>query len=156
LTWWFTGLVRSCCDLVLASEPVEDRSAAHVVVGEVDHWWGLSFGLGRCELPECPVWPRGIEVVQVGREDPDAIGGEDRVECPGEAKVSVSKQERHGGGAVGEVHEQVADGLGGPRAGRVRVHAEQRGPAGAVLDRDQRVEPSEKYGVPVQIMCSCT
>jgi hypothetical protein len=25
------------------------------VVGEVDHWWSLGFGLGRCELPECPV-----------------------------------------------------------------------------------------------------
>jgi hypothetical protein len=70
LTWGFTGLVRSCCDRVLGGEPVEDRSAAHVVVGEVDHWWGLGFGLGRCELPECPVWPRGIEMVQVGREDP--------------------------------------------------------------------------------------
>jgi hypothetical protein len=85
----------------------------------------------------CPGW---------AGEDPDAIGGEDRIECPGEARVSVSKQKRHGGGAVGE---QVAGGLGGPRAGRVRGHAEQMGPAGAVLDRDQRIEPSEKYGVHV-------
>jgi len=63
VTWWFTGPIRSCCDLVLAGEPVEDRSAAHGVVGEVDRWWGLGFGLGRCELSECSVWSRGSEVV---------------------------------------------------------------------------------------------
>jgi putative transposase len=39
---WNSGLdlqvwpVRSCCDLILADEPVEDGSAANLVVGEVD------------------------------------------------------------------------------------------------------------------------
>ena len=33
----FTVLDRSCCDVVLVGESAEDRSAAHVVVGEVDH-----------------------------------------------------------------------------------------------------------------------
>ena len=31
---------------------------------------GLGIGLGRCELAQRPVWPRGIEMVQVDREDP--------------------------------------------------------------------------------------
>ena len=30
--------------------------------GSVDRWWGLGLGLSRCELRECPVWPRGIEM----------------------------------------------------------------------------------------------
>jgi len=38
--------------------------------------------------------------------------------------------------------------VGGPRAARVRAHAEQMGPAGAVLDRGQRGEPSENMVSP--------
>ena len=60
----------SCCDLILAGEPVEDRSAVQLVAGQVDHAWGTGFGLGRCELGEGPVWSRCIEVVQVNLEDP--------------------------------------------------------------------------------------
>ncbi len=33
------------------------------------------------------------------------------------------------------------------RTGWVRGYAEQMGPAGAVLDRDQRVDPSQHHGV---------
>jgi hypothetical protein len=62
--------IRSCCDVVLVGESAEDRSAAHLVIGEVDHWWGLNFGLGRCELSAGSVGPRVIEVVQIDREDP--------------------------------------------------------------------------------------
>jgi hypothetical protein len=40
--------------------------------------------------------------------------------------------------ALGEVHEQVASGLGGPRTARVRAHSDQKRSAGAMLDRDQR------------------
>jgi hypothetical protein len=40
---WVSGLVRSCCDLVLADESTQDRSAANLVIGEVDHWWWLGF-----------------------------------------------------------------------------------------------------------------
>ena len=43
-------------------------AAANLVVGEVDHWWGLGIGLSRCELTERSVWPRGIDMVQVDRE----------------------------------------------------------------------------------------
>jgi hypothetical protein len=62
--------VGSCCEVILAGEPAEDRSAAYLVVGEVDHGWGMGFGLDRCELPEGAVWSRGVEVVQVGGEGP--------------------------------------------------------------------------------------
>ena len=41
-------------------------------------------------------------------EDPDAIGGEDRVERAGEPGIPVSEQKRHGDGSVTEVHQQVA------------------------------------------------
>ncbi|MGH3935784.1 MAG: hypothetical protein ACRDS1_12545 [Pseudonocardiaceae bacterium] len=60
----------SCCALILAGETAEDRFAADLVVSQVDHLWRSGFGLERCELPECAVWPRGVEVVQVGSEDP--------------------------------------------------------------------------------------
>ena len=39
------------------------------MVSEVGHWWGLGLGLGRGELRQRPVWPCGIEMVQVDRED---------------------------------------------------------------------------------------
>ena len=51
-----TDLFRSGCDLGLAGESAEDRSAAHVVVGEVDHGWRLGFGLGRDEVRQRPMW----------------------------------------------------------------------------------------------------
>jgi hypothetical protein len=38
------------------------------MVGQVDHWWGLGFGLGRGELPECLVWC-GVEVLQGDGQD---------------------------------------------------------------------------------------
>ena len=57
--------IRSCCDLVLAGKSVEDRSAANLVPGQVDHVWGLGLGLGRCELRQCSVRPRGIEVMGI-------------------------------------------------------------------------------------------
>jgi len=42
---------------------------------------------------------------------------------------------------------QVAGSLGSPRPGRVRGHADQVCPAGAMLDRDQDVDPPEHDGV---------
>lgn len=56
--------------MVLAGKSVEDRSAANLVTGQVDHVWGLGLGLGRCELRQRLVWPRCVEMVQVVGEDP--------------------------------------------------------------------------------------
>jgi hypothetical protein len=44
--------------------------ATNLIVGEVDHSWGLGFVLGRCELRKRPVWPHVVEMVQVDRDDP--------------------------------------------------------------------------------------
>jgi hypothetical protein len=49
--------------------------------------------------------------------------------------------------SVVEVHQQGAGGLSGPRTGRVCGHSDQMCPAGAMLDRDQHVDPSEHHGV---------
>jgi hypothetical protein len=49
-------------------------------------------------------------------QDLNAVGGEDRVERPGESGVSVSEQERDGGGAVGA-------GRSSPRSSRQRRYA---------------------------------
>jgi len=62
----------------------------------------------------------------------------------------VPEQKRDGGDAVGEVHREVAGGLRGPRPGRVRAHPHQMRPAGAMLDCDECVYPSEQHGVHVQ------
>ena len=62
--------VRSCGEVILVGEPAEDWSAVNLVVDEVDHALGLSFGLDRGELPECAVWPRGVEMMKVDRQDP--------------------------------------------------------------------------------------
>jgi hypothetical protein len=70
LTSEFLGArLESCCDLILAGEPVEDRPTANVVANEVDQVWWLGVGLGRCELRERSVWPRLVEMVQVRGED---------------------------------------------------------------------------------------
>jgi hypothetical protein len=56
LTCGFSGArCGSCCDLVLAGEPVEDRFTAELVADEVDRVWGTGFRLGRCELSEVRV-----------------------------------------------------------------------------------------------------
>jgi hypothetical protein len=83
-------------------------------------------------------------------QDADALGGEDRVECPGEPGIPVAEQELHGGDTVAKVHHQVASGLSGPGLGGMGADPDQMGPAGTVLDGDQGVDPGEKHGVHVQ------
>jgi len=80
----------------------------------------------------------------------DVVRGEDGVERLAESGVAVPEDELDGGEAVGEVHQQVAGGLGCPCSGRVRADPEQMCSAGTVLDRDQDVDPSERDGVYVQ------
>jgi hypothetical protein len=52
-------------------------------------------------------------------QDSDAVCGEDRIEGPTKCGVAVPQHKLDGGDAVGEVHQQVAGGLGGPCSGRV-------------------------------------
>src|SRR5438270_415165 len=83
-------------------------------------------------------------------ENPDAVCGEDRIKGCGESGVPVSEQQLDRGDAVGEIHQEAAGGLGGPRTGWMCAHPNQMCPAGAMLDCDQRVDPSEQHGVYVQ------
>lgn len=78
-----------------------------------------------------------------GLKDADAVCGEDRIEGCGEPTVPVPEQDRDRAGAVGEIHQQVAGGLSGPRTGRMRRHSDQMCPAGAMFDRDQCVDSFE-------------
>jgi hypothetical protein len=82
-------------------------------------------------------------------KDPDAVRGEDRIESSGKPGVPIPEQEPQAEGSVAEAHQQVASGLGGPRTARVRAHSDQKRSAGAMLDRDQRVDPPEQHGYPV-------
>ena len=41
----------------------------NLVVGEVEHGLRLSFGLDRGQFARA-VWPRGVEVMEVDRQDP--------------------------------------------------------------------------------------
>ena len=50
----------------------------------------------------------------------DALRGEHRVEGFGEPGVPVTYQELNGADAMSEVHDEIAGGLHGPGAGRVR------------------------------------
>jgi hypothetical protein len=80
----------------------------------------------------------------------DVVGSEDGVEGPAESGVAVPEDKLEGADAVGEVHQQVAGGLGGPCSTRVRAHPEQMCSAGVMLDPDQDVDPPERNGVYVQ------
>ena len=82
-------------------------------------------------------------------KDADVCVGEDGVEGAGELGVAVADEEFVGCALVGEVHERVAGGLGGPFAGGVRGDAGQVCAAGAAFDQDQGVESFEADGVDV-------
>ena len=58
---------------------------------------------------------------------------------------AVADQEPEVGGAVAEVHQQVADLLGGPRAVRVRGHAEDVHVAGADFHHEEAVQALEGH-----------
>jgi hypothetical protein len=81
--------------------------------------------------------------------------GEDRVERLGESGIAVSEQKLDRGGPVAEVHHQIASDLSGPCTGRMRAHSRQVRPAGAMLNRDQGIDPGEEHGVHVPVMRSC-
>ena len=75
--------------------------------------------------------------------DRDTRPGQDRVERCGELTGAVPDQEPEAGGAIVEVHQQVADLLGGPWPVRVRGDAEDVHVPGADLHDEQAVQPLE-------------
>ena len=54
----------------------------------------------------------------------DALTSQDSLERGGELAGAVADEEPEGGGAVVEVHQQVAGLLGGPRSGRMAGRSE--------------------------------
>jgi hypothetical protein len=78
-------------------------------------------------------------------QDPDALGGEDRIEGVGELRVPVADEELELDllSAVCELHEQVTGLLGHPRSGRVRRHAQDMNPAGRQLHHEQHIQALE-------------
>jgi hypothetical protein len=58
----------------------------------------------------------------------------------GELPVPVADQEARGAALVFEIHDEVLDGLGDPRGGRVRGRAEDPDPATCVLDDRQDIQ----------------
>jgi hypothetical protein len=71
----------------------------------------------------------------------DAGAGEDGVERRGELAGAVADKEPEGGGAVVEVHQQVARLLGGPGAGRVARRSKDVHGADANLEGEEHVDP---------------
>jgi hypothetical protein len=66
----------------------------------------------------------------------------DAVNCPG----PVAGQEPEACGAVAEIHQEIADLLGGPRPVRVRGDSGNVHVAGADLDDEQAIQAPERHG----------
>src|SRR6187551_2545033 len=73
--------------------------------------------------------------------DPDA--GQGGIEGGGELAGSVADEEPEAGGAVVEVHQQVAGLLGGPGSGRVAGRAEDVHVAVSDFEGEEDVDPFE-------------
>ena len=73
----------------------------------------------------------------------DGGAGQDRVKGAGELPGPVADQEPEVGGPVAEVHQEIADLLGGPRPIRVCGDPEDVHVAGAGLDHEQAVQALE-------------
>ena len=67
--------------------------------------------------------------------------GQDGVERIGELPGAVADQEPEGCGAVVEVHQQVADLLGGPGSGRMARRAEDVHVAASHFDGEDHIDP---------------
>ena len=74
----------------------------------------------------------------------DTGGGEDRVERIGELPGAVADQEAEVCGAVPEVHQEVADLLGGPLAVWMGGDPEDMNVAGADFDDEQAVQALQR------------
>ena len=70
----------------------------------------------------------------------DTGAGQDCAGCPGELPCPVTDQEPEIPGAIAEIHQEIADLLGGPRPVRVRGHSQDMHISGADLDHEQAVQ----------------
>ena len=75
----------------------------------------------------------------------DTSAGQDRVEGSGELPGPVADQEPEARGPITEVHQEIADLLGGPRPVRVRGHPEDVHIAAADLHHEQAVQAAERH-----------
>jgi hypothetical protein len=76
----------------------------------------------------------------------DARAGQDGVERCGELTGAVAEEEPERGGALAEVHQEVAGLLGRPRAVRMGGHAEDVHVAAADFQGEEDVDPLERHG----------
>jgi hypothetical protein len=79
-----------------------------------------------------------------------AVAREHLVEHAGELAVTIPDQELELGGALAEIHEQVAGLLGCPGAGGVSGDAQDVHPLGLDLRHEQDVQALEEHGVDVE------
>ena len=80
-------------------------------------------------------------------EDFEAFGSEDLVEAVDELAAAVANQSPCAFEAVGMDQEQIAGGLGGPRAGRVLGDTCEENLAGFDVDEEQDVVAAQECGV---------
>jgi len=82
-----------------------------------------------------------------GLEDLEAFGSEDLVEAVDELAATVADQRASTVELVGVGEEEVAGGLGGPRAGRVGGGTGEEHFAGVHLDEEQDVVAAQECGI---------
>jgi len=123
--------------------------ASPVVVGLVLGHHGAQVAFAEDQRPGGEHEPLGMSVRTgaPGRDFHrlDAGGGQHGIEGIGELPGPVANQELKVRGAVTEIHQEVADLLGGPRAVRIRGHAKDMHVAGAGFHDEQAVQAAEAY-----------
>jgi hypothetical protein len=92
----------------------------------------------------------------------DAGAGQDRVKGRGELPSTVADEESEVRGVVAEVHQQVADLLGGPRPARVGGDPEDMDVAAAGFDDEEAVQRRratqstwKKSAASIAAACAC-
>jgi hypothetical protein len=119
---------------------VPSLDAAQVALAEDQHPVGHLGPDGAHEPLRVGVRARAA---QRDLHDLDAGAGQDRVEGAGVLPGAVADEEPEACGAVAEVHQEVADLLGRPRAIGVRGDPKDMHVAGTDLDDEQAVQAPE-------------
>src|SRR4051812_13830948 len=94
------------------------------------------------EKPQSSMGPSPVVVAAVLREDGPQVSFAEDQDAVGEfGSGAVADEEPEGGGAVVEVHEQVAGLLGGPRSGRMAGRPEDVHVAVTDLQCEEHIDP---------------